>query len=291
MIVELPVLPPGASVVAFGLLATLSWGVSDFAGGLTARRAALFGILVLSQVVGLGAAVVLALIRGEAAPAPIDIGLSALAGAAGSVGVAGLYRGLAEGRMGVVAPVTGVLAALVPVAAGVALQGLPAPAVTVGIVVAILAVVLVSRSGDGAEGPSGLRYALVAGVAIGLFNVIISRLSHGSIYWPLAILRVVEILAFGAVVGIGRRPWRLAAAVVPAVVAIGVLDMLGNAFFVLAAQAGLLAVAAVLSSLYPVVTVILASVLLHERVSRLHAIGIVGAAIAIALIAAGSVAT
>ena len=275
-------------MVEFGLLATLSWGISDFTGGLTTRRAPLFGILVLSQVVGLTAAIAIAVFRGESAPAPVGIGLSVLAGAAGSFGVASLYQGLAEGRMGVVAPVTGVLAALVPVTAGVVLQGLPTPPVTAGIVAAIAAVLLVSRSGDERDGPSGLRFALLAGVAIGLFNVIVSRLPHGSIYWPLAILRIVEIVAFVGVIRIGGRSWRLAAPVVPSVLGIGVLDMLGNGFFVLAAQAGLLAVAAVLSSLYPVVTVILAAVVLHERVSRSHAVGIAMAAVAIGLIAAGS---
>src|SRR4051812_21318495 len=132
-----------ASVVVFGLLSAAAWGSADFGGGLTTRRATLYGVVLLSQVTGMAVAFVLALVRGEPPPAPADTRWAVLAGVLGANGIAGLYSGLAVGRMGVVAPVTGVLAAVVPVAAGIALEGLPPGIVVAGIVLAIVAVVLV----------------------------------------------------------------------------------------------------------------------------------------------------
>jgi drug/metabolite transporter (DMT)-like permease len=150
-------------------------------------------------------------------------------------------------------------------------------------------VVVVSLSpGDDAAGPSGLRYALVAGVGLGLTSVTISRFGEGMVFAPIAVMRVVEGLVFGAVILVRRPRWRIGRSVWPWVVGVGVLDLLGNGAYVAATQTGALAVAAVLSSLYPVVTVLLATFLLHERLGRLHAFGIVLAGVAIAVIAGGS---
>ena len=142
--------------VVLGLLSAIVWGCGDFGGGLLTRRTALFGVVLGSQLVGMAMAFVLALVRGETAMLPADVVWSVLAGLAGGIGISGLYNGLAVGRMGVVAPITAVLAALIPVAAGILLQGVPAPLVVVGIGLAIVAVVLVSRVGDdpGRAGPA-----------------------------------------------------------------------------------------------------------------------------------------
>ena len=210
------------------------------------------------------------------------------AGILGGIGITALYRGLAIGRMGIVAPVTGVLAAVIPVTAGIVLEGWPAPLVLVGIGLAIAAVLLVSRVTDAAAGPSGLREALVAGVAIGFFGIAIAQLSDGIVFSALTLIRSIQGLLVVAIVLVTSSAWRLAPRVVPAVVAIGILDMTGNACYLLAVQAGALAVASVLSSLYPVVTVILAAAILRERVTRDHAVGIVLAAVAIVCIGLGS---
>ena len=146
---------------------------------------------------------------------------------------------------------------------------------------------LVSRSSHQEGGRSGIELALVAGLGLGLFNVLISRVSDGSVFGPLTIVRTVEAVIVGAAILVLRRAWRPPGAVLPGIAVIGCLDMMGNAFFVLAAQAGRLDVAAVLSSLYPVTTVILAALVLRERVSGQHAIGIVAALGAIALIVSG----
>jgi drug/metabolite transporter (DMT)-like permease len=269
-------------------VAAVTWGSGDFAGGLLARRTPLLAVVLVSQLVGTVISLVVALIRGETLPLLSDIPWSVLGGLTGGIGIVALYRGLAVGRMGVVAPVTGVIAAVIPVGVGIAIEGLPAPLVAIGIGLAILAVVLVSRVDDGRSGPSGLGLALVAGVAIGGFGVAINQISAGHVFGPLTLIRVSEAMLIGLIAVVGRQSWRPDRHWLPALAGVGVLDTAGNAAFILAVQAGSLAIAAVLSSLYPVTTVLLATVVLHERVTRSHAVGISLAIAAIACIATGS---
>ena len=245
-------------------------------------------MVLASQLVGTAVALILAVVRGETAPSPADLGWSVCGGLCGGIGISALYQGLAVGRMGIVAPITGVIAALIPVAAGIALEGLPAPLVLFGIGLAFVAVVLVSRVGDERAGPSGIGLALLAGIAIGLLGVAIAQISDGHVFGPLTVLRATEALLIGAIVIVGRQAWRPPSGLWPALAGVGVMDMAGNGAFILAVQAGSLAVAAVLSSLYPVTTVVLATIVLHERVTRSHAVGIALAMAAIACIAAGS---
>ncbi len=244
--------------------------------------------MLISQFAGMLLAMVLAVARGETAPTTADLGWSVLAGVAGGIGISALYKGLAVGRMGIVAPVTGVIAALIPVCAGIALEGVPPPLVLLGIGLAVTAVVLVSRVADEGGGPSGIGLALLAGIGIGLLSVFISRISDGHAFGPLVVIRATQALLIGGVIIATRAAWRPARRLIPAIAGVGVLDMTGNGAFILAVQSGALAVAAVLSSLYPVTTVILASVVLRERVTRSHAAGIALAVAAIACIAAGS---
>ncbi len=236
----------------------------------------------------MGIALVLAIVRAEPIPQGADLLLSVAAGIAGGIGITALYRGLAVGRMGVVAPVTGVLAATIPVAAGIAIEGAPAPIVLVGIALAVVAVVLVSRIDDGGDGSSGIWLALVAGIALGSFGVLIAQIGEGHAFGPLTVIRATEAVLVVSIIVVGRMAWRPDGRLIPAIAGVGVLDMAGNAAFILAVQTGALAVAAVLSSLYPVTTVVLATVVLHERMTRSHAIGLGLAVAAIACIAAGS---
>jgi uncharacterized membrane protein len=235
-------------------------------------------------------AIGLFVLRGEAVPGPADIGWSVASGVAGVIGLSALYAGLAAGRMSIVAPVTGVLAVAIPVVAGIVLEGLPRTEVLAGISLAVVAVVLVSRVADETGRSGGLRYALVAGTGIGIFNVLIGQVTDGYVFGPLSIMRGTQVVLLLAVIVFGARAWRMPRTVVPAVLLIGLLDMGGNAFYIAARQAGELAVAATLSSLYPVGTVILAAIFLRERIGRGHAVGIVLAAIAVALIASGAAA-
>ena len=232
--------------------------------------------------------VAVALATAEPVPGPATLGLAALAGVLAVAGILGLYQGLAVGRMGVVAPVTGVIAATLPVVVGLAFQGWPGTEVVVGIGLALAAVVLVSRSSDPGGRRSGIEYALVGGVGLGLFNIAIGAFPEHRVAWPLAVIKVSSLVPIVALVVLGRRPWRVPRPIVPALLATAGLDLAGNGLYILATQAGRLDVAATLSSLYPVTTVILAVAVLHERVTRSHLLGIIMAAIAVALIAAGS---
>jgi drug/metabolite transporter (DMT)-like permease len=255
---------------------------------MAARRGPVFGVVLVAQLVGMALAFVFAVGRAEPLPDLEDVGWAVVAGIAGSIGLTSLYHGLATGRMSTVAPLTGVLAAAFPVVVGWGLQGAPAALQVAGIGLAIVAVLLVSTSADPhSDRPSGLRWGLLAGVGFGLFNVFASRFGEGSVFGPLVVVRLVEAAFVALIIVVTRRPWRLRRPVVGLAAAVGVGDMGGNAFFILAAQAGRLDIAGVLSSLYPVTTVVLATVLLHERVTRSHAFGIVLAGVAIALIALG----
>ena len=279
---------PAIATVFLGLLAALAGGCADFGGGLLSRRTALFGVVLLSQFVGMLLAIALAIGRSETAPTQADLVWSVLGGIAAGIGFTALYQALAVGRMGIVAPVTGVFAAVVPVAAGIVLEGVPAPLVLAGIAFAIVAVVLVSRVADEGGARSGLGLAVVAGLGIGSLSICGSQLSDGHVFGPLVLIRATQAALIIGVVLVTRSAWRVDRRLIPPIAAVGVLDMVAAGAFVLAVQTGALAVAAVLSSLYPVATVILATVFLRERVSGSHAVGIALAALAIGCIAAGS---
>ncbi len=225
-------------------------------------------------------------IRGESLPTGSDLIVCALAGLMGGIGITLLYRGLAIGRMGIVAPVTGVLAAVIPVVAGFATEGIPDVPVMAGIIIAVVAVVLVSRVADESGGRAGLPEALVGGTAIGLFGVVIAQLGEGDVFADLGVIRLVQGLLVVVVIVATRSAWRSPTSLLPALAVIGVLDTAGNGFYLVAVQTGQLAIASVLSAMYPVATVILAAVVLRERVTRDHVIGIVLAGLAIALIGA-----
>jgi drug/metabolite transporter (DMT)-like permease len=191
--------------------------------------------------------------------------------------------------MGVVAPIAGVLGAAMPVVVGGVLEGLPTALQVTGIALALIAVVLVTRSEDGTtRGDRRAAWlAVAAGVGFGLFFVFLGRVESNAVFLPLVVVRIVATLLIASFAVVTRTTWRLhPSAWLPAAVA-GILDAGGNLWYLLAAQEGRLDVAAVLASLYPVVTILLAAALLHERVGRVQAIGIAAALAAIALIAAG----
>ncbi len=232
----------------------------------------------------------LGLVLGGPLPGQATIILAMVAGAFSVAGILGLYTGLAVGRMGVVAPVTGLIAASLPVAVGIVAEGWPATAVLVGILAALGAVVLVSRSADPEGRRSGIEYGIVGGLGLGMFNVVVGAFPEDQVIWPLALIKLGALVPIVLLVVLGRRPWRMTSSILPAVVAVAVLDLAGNGLYILATQAGRLDVAATLSSLYPVTTVVLAVALLRERVTRTHLAGIIMAVVAIVLIAGGSAA-
>ena len=284
-------LPPAATVVVFGLLASLGWGIADFGGGLSSRSAPVLGVLLWSQVASLGVGVPILLVSGEPRMQPLDFGIAVLGGALGAAGLALLYRGLAVGRMGVVAPVAAVLTATVPGIFGFAVEGVPSVFAIAGIGFAVAAVTLVSRSPAAPDGrPSGLGYAIAAGVTFASFTIAASALGDDLVISPVVVIRVVSVLAIAGWIVLRHSEWRVPRRLWPLLIAVGVIDMSATASYLSAIAVGPLAIAAILGSLYPVVTTILAAVVLRERISRVHAVGIVAAGFAVALIAGGTAA-
>lgn len=284
-------IPPTLAVVALSLLASMGWGVADFGGGLTSRRAPVLGVLLGSQLASLAVGLPIVALRPEPPMQPLDVGISVLGGLLGASGLAFLYRGLSSGRMGVVAPVAAVLTAALPVLFGFATEGVPSVLAIAGIAVAVASVVLVSRSPNTGDGrPSGLVYGLVAGTIFGAFTISASYLSDDVVLSPVIVIRVASVTFLATWILLRREAWRVPRSRWPALVAVGVIDMAATASYLAAIAIGPLAIAAILASLYPVVTTILAAAVLRERVSPLHALGILAAGAAVVLIAGATAA-
>jgi len=270
------------------------YGAADFLGGLASRRASTIAIVVVSQLAGMALLAAFLPFLPAAAPAGRDLAWGVAAGLSGGTGVALLYRALAIGTMAVVAPTTAVCAVVIPVAAGLLLGERPAFLTGVGIVLAIVAIVLVSGqqtadgrvtpAGGGRSLPPGIALALASGVAIGFFFLSLARTSPAAGLWPLLVARVVSVALFGAFGLAARRGFSMPRAVLLTAVLGGVLDMLANALYLIAARQGPLSVVVTLSSLYPASTVVLARVVLHERLSFAQVVGIACAFVAVVLI-------
>jgi drug/metabolite transporter (DMT)-like permease len=268
-----------------GLASAASWGSGDFSGGLATRRSNVYGVVVVSQAVGLVLLVALALLLREPMPPPGILAWAAAAGVAGTGGLVALYSGLAAGPMGVVAPVAAVITAALPVVFGALFEGLPSAASLAGFGLAFVAVWLVSDSGRGrALRVRDLALPLAAGVGFGFFLILIGHTSDVALFWPLVVARVVSLTALG-ILALGRRAPMPAAALMPLVALTGVFDTGGNAFYALAAGVGRLDAAAVLGSLYPAATVLLARAILKERISIRQWLGLGVALVAVLLIA------
>jgi drug/metabolite transporter (DMT)-like permease len=273
------------AAVVFGLASALSWGAGDFSGGLATKRAPVFGVLAIGHGTGLLLLIALALVWGEPLPSATDLGWGLTAGLAGAVGLASLYRALAVGQMGMVAPVSAVLTAGLPALFGILTEGLPGALKLVGFGLALLGIWLVAGAGTSVGARDGLGLALLSGCGFGIFFILVHRAGASAIFWPLTAARIGS-LGLVLPIALGRRQFlRPDVRLLVPVLLSGVLDVAGNLFFVLAGQAGRLDVAAILSSLYPASTVLLAALLLGERVMRVQAVGIVTALAAIALIA------
>jgi drug/metabolite transporter (DMT)-like permease len=282
--------PADLLAAAAGLSAAAFWGAGDFGGGISARRLPVFLAVLGAQVVGLVGAILAAVVLHESVPTPSDAAWAAAGAILGSLGLAGLYRALADGRMGIVAPITGVLTAAIPVAVGIAIAGLPTPVRLAGFALAVVAIILVSSADDGTTGRGGILLAIGAGVSFGLYSTCVGQIESG-VFAPIAVARATSSALVLAIVVLGRTPLRASfrgrPGLIGLVALVGVLDLAGNAAFLMSAQAGGLAFAAVLGSLYPVSTVILAAAILREPIGRLHAGGIAVAAVATLLIVGG----
>lgn len=279
-------IPPTLAVVVLGLLASLGWGISDFGGGLASRGAPVLGVLLWSQLSSLAIGVPAFALSTEPAMRDLDIAIALVGGALAGSGLALLYRGLSEGRMGVVAPVAAVITAGLPVVFGFLTEGMPSYLAIAGIGFAVLAVVLVSRAPthDNTR-PTGILYAVGAGLLFGSFTVSASLLADDLIVAPVVVIRIASIATVATLIVVLRQSWRVPRRLLPALFGIGIVDMAASGSYLAALTVGPLAIASILASLYPVITTVLAAVVLRERVTKGHAFGIAAAGAAVALIA------
>lgn len=277
--------------VLLGLGSAACWGVADFLGGLQSRRLPVLRVLLWSQLAGAALAGLLLLAAGPP-PAWGSVAWGAAGGAVGAIALGLFYKGLAVGAMSIVAPVSA-CGAVVPVAVALARGEVPPPLSWVGMATALLGVVLVSRAAGGGAGRAGASPRLAVGLALGaalgfggFFTLVDQGGAAGSPLWTLGGVRAASasLLLLAALALRHPVPWPGRSA--PPVAAAGILDTLANALFIFAATAGHAGVVAVLSSLYPVVTVLLARLVLGERLSGEQAVGAAAALVGVTLLAA-----
>jgi drug/metabolite transporter (DMT)-like permease len=216
-----------------------------------------------------------------------DLWWGAAAGLTGGGGVAILYHALATGTMAVVAPITAVCAVAIPVGVAVALGERPSEVTLAGIALALMAIVLLSRSkrtGARHDHARSIALALASGTVIGLFFLCLARTGRDAGLWPLLVARLVSVPFFGLIAVAGRRALMMSPRVALIVIGGGALDMLANLLYQLAAHRGPLSVVVTLASLYPASTVILARVTLGERLTSSQTIGVVCAMVAVVVI-------
>jgi len=283
-------------VILLGLAAAVLYGSGDFLGGMATRRAHVLMVLMLAE--GAGAAVALA--TAAISPGPASLAGLAWGTGAGLIGGLGLivfYTGLAAGPMSVVAPVSGLVSTVLPVGVALAEGEHPGAVVYAGALLCLVAIVLASSAGDtgtprrpGRPGRArAIAYGVVSGALFGLFFLLIRNAGQSGELWPVAAARVGELAVVLAAAAVLRRGQQLRGAAGPLLLAAagaGIIDVVANICYVAATRTGMFGLAVVLASLYPGVTVLLARVVLGERLRWVQRAGLGLAAIGILLVAA-----
>ncbi|HWC71823.1 MAG TPA: DMT family transporter [Actinomycetota bacterium] len=279
--------------IGLALASGLTWGSADFVGGLMSRRLPTAIVMVVSQGAGLILTAGLVIVLGEPRPDAGSLTAGALGGVAGAIGLASLYRGLAVGRMSIIAP-TAALSGAVPVVVGFLQGERPATLQVVGMAVAGAGVLLAVRTPEpdvsrpGGTGTRGIGFALLAALFLGLFVTSLDVAGEASPLWASLMVRVVSVPLFIAAALVTVRHTRRPTGRETAILAgVGALDNGANVMFAFAAREGLLTIVSVLGSLYPVATVLLARWFLHERLAPWQVAGIAAAFVGVALIAGG----
>jgi drug/metabolite transporter (DMT)-like permease len=271
--------------IVFGLAAALAWGAADFTGGLASRRTGAYRAALYGEFFGLLFIVAAAFFIRQPLPGWSGLGLATAAGAIGTTGLLTLFHSVVHGKMSIAMPVSALLAATLPVIVGSVIDGFPGIITFLGFFLALSAIWLISQE-EGKDGRflarlSDLRLPLLAGIGFGSFFILMNVAAREEILWPMLASRLGGTLIVATYMLFRRDNWRLERDVLPVLVLNSFLDVGGTAFYVLASQAGRLDVSAVISSLFPGSTVILAALILKERVSRSQFAGILLALTAI----------
>jgi drug/metabolite transporter (DMT)-like permease len=272
--------------IGLALGASLSWGLADFFGPLKGRTLGALRVLVYVQLGGLVAIALVVAIRGKG-PAGAATLLAIPAAISGTLGLYAYYRAIAVGAISIVAPIAGISAAI-PVAVGIASGDRPSAWQWAGIATSLAGVFLASREKGGGRGvAAGVGLALLAAIGFGSYFPQMHAAGNADFWWASLIFRVTSTSVILAVVAIRRPALGVTALQVPILALIGIGDMLGNLFFAAASTSGLVSITSVLASLYPIVTVAMARIVLKERVSRSQEAGVVLTLTGVALISAG----
>ena len=282
------------ATIVFALLSATLYGSADFLGGLATRRSSVMPVIIFSQLAGLITLLLALPFLPPTTATHADFAWGALAGGALGIGLMLLYQGLATGKMSVVAPVTAVLAVVVSAVAGIVLGDRLSMGAFLGVVLAIGAITLISQDGaqkatrkPGLGMAHGLAAALSAGVLIGVFFAALKQSSPTSGLLPLVSARLAALVVLGFVAYWRRPPLRVGRDAVWLIVVGGALDILANVLYLLATRVGMLTIAATLTSLYPASTILLARLVLGERLRRIQITGLACAGVGVALIGAG----
>jgi len=279
-------MPEHVAVALLSLAAAMTWGAGDFSGGIAARRADIFGVVAFAHGAGLLVMLVIARMLGEPWPGFHEFLCAAAAGLSNGIAIAAFYRALAISKMGITAPIAAVITAMLPVIVGSAREGLPGPLQFAGFILALIAIWMIAKPEHGDGRPRGIGLAIIAGLGFSGFLVLIRYGGSTSAFMPIAMARLSSLLLMFIIILRNRRPWLPGPGPMWIAIVAGVFDAIGGGFFMLAAQRGRLDVAAVLSSLYPASTVLLARIFLKEQLTLVQKIGITGALIAVPMIAA-----
>lgn len=264
--------------IIYGLGSAITWGAGDFSGGFATRRGSVLTVLLFSQLLGMLLLIGIAILFGECVPATAAIVWGSSAGIFGSLGLIALYQGLASGRMGIIASISAVTTAIIPIVVAFFSEGAPRASQGAGFAMAMAAVWFLSSGETGAKiEKKELSLSVLAGLGFGLFFICMDRGSETTILWPLLSARAASLLLISLIVSIRRKIERPARGQLLYIVLAGVLDVSGNTFFALASQVGRLDVSAILASLYPASTVMLAWIFLKERLNRRQWIGVAAA--------------
>lgn len=273
--------------VLLSLAAALAYGLSDFVGGLASRRTSAWSVAFVGAAAAFVGAVVLAAVV-DASPTRSDLVWGALAGIGTGAGGAFLYRGLATGRMGVVAPISAVGAALLPVCVGVATGERPALLVWLGILAAVPGIWLVSREpGGSGDLAAGILDGVLAGLGFGLLFAAMGQVPEQAGFAPLAVAQAVGAVSVAVTATLLGGRWVPSERSDAWGVLAGLLASAAVVAFLLATQTGLLTVASVVTSLYPAVTIALAAAVLRERIHASQGVGLLMCGLAVGLVAAG----
>jgi len=279
---------PEALAITYGLSSAISWGAGDFSAGFASRKSGVISVVLFSQLIGAVFLFLLAMVFSESPPPLRDMVFGGLAGVFGVLGLIALYEGLSRGRMGIVAPLSAIVTALIPISFAFFKEGLPRVPQILGLVLALSSVWLLSFSKTKEKRYRHTEFTLplLSGIGFGLFFILIDRAIQESVLWPLVGTRCVSLLMMSILFIASSNARVPEKSQLPFIALAGICDVMGNMFFALATSIGRLDISAMLSSLFPAATVTLAWFFLKEKLNRHQWLGVAVALVALFLISA-----